>query len=58
MSFHEAANGSLPNGLIPSANAPEYAASKWPVEHIAIGTSSSAQSIMMPWKKSVQHTAL
>ena len=58
MSFHDAAKGSLPKGFTPSANDSANEASNLPVAHIAIGTMSSAQSIMMPWKKSVQHTAL
>ena len=61
MSFQPAANGLLPNALAvksPSVNASAYAASNRPSLTIAIGTSNSAQSIMMPWKKSVQQTAL
>ena len=61
MSFQPAENGLLPNALAvksPTVNASAYDESNRPSFTIVIGTSSSAHSIMMPWKKSVQHTAL
>ena len=57
MSCQLAVKGLVPNAVIPSANAPLKDESKLPVV-IMIGTASRAMSISIPWKKSVQQTAL